>query len=146
MAATSAPCRQRSSTSFHNLVWLAFSPSLLPLMTGEDNPKSWSLARPKEGPRVRVRSCCRSQMNKRIYCLGLSGALVCSCGGGDVGQRTALGPAAVTPMPRDQRPTPVAKNETLRAPLEYRDENESDRVFIENAERAIGQYSDFIAR
>jgi len=32
------------------------------------------------------------------------------------------------------------------APPEYLDQSESDRVFIENADRAIGEYSAFLAR
>jgi len=83
-------------------------------------------------------------MNKRIYCLGLLGILVCSCTVRGVGERAAA--ATVTPAPRAQQRAPVAENETAPAPLEYRDGHESDRVFIENAERAIGEYSEFIAR
>jgi hypothetical protein len=30
--------------------------------------------------------------------------------------------------------------------LEHHDDNAHDRVFIENAERAIGEYNEFIAR
>jgi hypothetical protein len=81
-------------------------------------------------------------MNKRHYFLGLLGVLVCSCGAGDVGSHAAAAPHS----PSTQRPALVAKNETARAPLEYRAENDGDRVFIENAERAIGEYSEFIAR
>ena len=85
-------------------------------------------------------------MNKRSYCLGLLSALVCSCGVADVGARAAVAPTIVTAAPRARPRASVAKNETVRAPLEYRDQNPSDRVFIENAERAISEYSEFIAR
>ena len=85
-------------------------------------------------------------MNKRNHFLGLLAVLVCSCGVGEVASRAAAAPASEPPAPREQRPKPVARNETPRTPLEYRAENDRDRVFIENAERAIGQYSEFIAR
>jgi hypothetical protein len=38
------------------------------------------------------------------------------------------------------------QSESASPPLEYHDETEADRRFIENAERAIGEYSEFIAR
>jgi len=47
------------------------------------------------------------------------------------------GPSALTPPQRAQA--------TARA-IEYDDESEADRVFIENAERAIAEYSEFLVR
>src|SRR4051812_45873889 len=55
MALTSAPGRQRSSTSFHNLAWLAFSPSLFPLMIAEDTSEPRRIcARTTRPPRSRA--------------------------------------------------------------------------------------------
>ncbi len=80
-------------------------------------------------------------MNKRIYLPGLLGVLACSSGAGQVAPR-----AATVPVPREQAHLPVTKNETASAPIEYQDPRDNDRVFIENAERAIGEYSAFLAR
>lgn len=102
-------------------------------------------------------------MNRSIYLVelmalmalvGLGGALGCSAAGGGVGARTSApapaGPesgAATAPSPSAQAsakdtPRPTA----VKAPLEYHDETDADRVFIENAERAIAQYTEFLAR
>jgi len=88
-------------------------------------------------------------MNERIPLAGPLGTLlvlVCSCASGSVGTRVATTPALPTPGPREPRGATVTKHEPMRAPLEYHDEKERDRVFVENAERAIGEYSEFIAR
>lgn len=81
-------------------------------------------------------------MNK-IYLLGLLAVSACSGGAGTGAARAA------TPVVRAQATLPVAQvgeNRAASAPLEYSAQAESDRVFIENAERAIGQYSEFLAR
>ena len=77
-------------------------------------------------------------------CVGLLGVLACS---GVTASQAARAPA-IAPLAY------VANNDSVhRSPipspsptLEYSESRESDRVFIENAERAIGQYSEFIAR
>ncbi|MEI9952904.1 MAG: hypothetical protein WDO74_29005 [Pseudomonadota bacterium] len=83
-------------------------------------------------------------MHKKIFCLGLLSTFACSSGAGHVDLRSA----AATPALSTAEPALVAKGEsaTTRAPLEYRLLDDSDRVFVENAERAIGQYTEFIAR
>ncbi|HEY0465329.1 MAG TPA: hypothetical protein VGC79_14040 [Polyangiaceae bacterium] len=83
-------------------------------------------------------------MSKKIYCLALLSTVACSGGGTGVAARSAT----VQPAPRAETRSTLAQNETAAksTPLEYHDENERDRVFIENAERAIGEYSEFIAR
>lgn len=87
-------------------------------------------------------------MSKKIYSLVLSSAVACSGSAASIGAKTA----ATAPVRTETRATetraPVAKSEapTLSAPRESHDANERDRVFVENAERAIGQYSEFIAR
>ena len=94
-------------------------------------------------------------MNRGIYVLGLLGLLGCASGGNREGARGSLrapelpapefaGPRSGSHAPR----TPTASSPTARASasLEYHDESESDRVFIENAERAIREYSQFLSR
>ena len=83
-------------------------------------------------------------MSKKFYILVLLSAVACSGGTGSAGARTA----AATPAIHTETRAPVVKSavRTANAPLEYRDETEHYRLFIENAERAIGQYSEFIAR
>ena len=51
------------------------------------------------------------------------------------------------PKPKPERER-VSARTTLesRTTLEYHDESDRDRAFIENAERAIAQYNEFIAR
>lgn len=56
------------------------------------------------------------------------------------------GPGATGAASRDPAPASPQQPESRAAALEYHEESESDRVFIENAERAIGEYSEFIAR
>jgi len=56
---------------------------------------------------------------------------------------TPLVPA--TPAVRSKARVLTANDPTVSA-LEHHDDNQQDRVFIENAERAIGEYSEFIAR
>ncbi|HYQ41626.1 MAG TPA: hypothetical protein VER11_06655 [Polyangiaceae bacterium] len=96
-----------------------------------------------------------NQMNKRTYllgCWGFFGLAACSSGAQGVGARVAVTPNGV------ERPVaPVQSREAVaqrgdehrapaKSPLEYHEESESDRVFIENAERAIREYSEFLAR
>jgi hypothetical protein len=87
-------------------------------------------------------------MNKLIrsfWGLGFLGVVGCAAGVG--GSRTPA--AAVAPATRTQAPHAVAartQGTVASAPPEYHDQSESDRVFIENAERAIGEYSAFLAR
>ena len=65
-----------------------------------------------------------------------------------VSSTPALPPTALVPT------TPAGRSNahalTANAPavsaLEHHDDNQQDRVFIENAERAIGEYREFIAR
>jgi len=89
----------------------------------------------------------RSRMNERIghlAWLGLAGALACSSGAGGR-QARAVTEASVG---RGGAPA-LATNGSARSPrtpLEYHVESDGDRVFIENAERAIAEYSEFIAR
>ena len=92
-------------------------------------------------------SLMRSRMNERIgyfAWLGLSGALACSSGAGGREAR-AVTAASV----RSAEAPALATNDGARSPrvpLEYPVESDGDRVFIENAERAIAEYSQFIAR
>jgi hypothetical protein len=82
-------------------------------------------------------------MNNRACSLvwfGLVGAWACSGGAGRIDAQAAT----ATPAPRIRAPEPVSNARTT--PIEYHDPSDSDRVFIENAERAIGQYTEFIAR
>ena len=82
---------------------------------------------------------------RSFWGLGVLGVVGCAAGAG--GSRTPA--AAVAPATRIQAPQAVAtktQRAVASAPAEYHDESESDRVFIENAERAIGEYSEFIAR
>ena len=80
-------------------------------------------------------------MNKFIYWLGSWAVLSCASGTGG-----ARAPSAPAPVLRNQPPAPVREAEAARPTLEERDPGERDRVFVENAERAIGEYSEFIAR
>lgn len=75
---------------------------------------------------------------------GLLTALGCSSGAGNASVHApttarAAGPPAQAALSRVARAAPSE-------PLAYRDALQPDRVFIENAERAIGQYCEFIAR
>lgn len=96
-------------------------------------------------------------MNKRTYllgCWGFFGLVACSGGAQSAGARTVATPTGV------KRAAALAHVETgegtaqrwgersamANAPLEYHEESETDRVFIENAERAIREYSEFLAR
>jgi len=87
-------------------------------------------------------------MNKLIrsfWGLGFLGVVGCAAGAG--GSRTpAAASAPATRIQATQAVAAKAQGAVASAPLDYHDENERDRVFIENAERAIGQYSEFIAR
>jgi hypothetical protein len=83
-------------------------------------------------------------MYKRSYWLGFLTVLSCTSGAGGAPSRSAR--SAPAPVSRNQPQPPVSKTEAARAPLGDRDQAESDRVFAENAERAIGEYSEFIAR
>jgi len=80
-------------------------------------------------------------MNKRIYSVGLLTMMACSSGAGGAAARPAVARAT-----HSQPQAALTKNETARAPLEYQGENDSDLVFIENAERAIAEYTAFLAR
>ena len=81
-------------------------------------------------------------MNTHLLALGILGLWGCS---GAVQSREAR---AVTTRPALNAPAPVAEHAPVpeRAPLTYHSESDSDRVFIENAERAIREYREFIAR
>jgi len=90
-------------------------------------------------------------MNQPTYlfgCLGLFAVIACSSGSSGTGTRAAT---AMPLTPRAQgarvhtKGTASAHEAAPRA-LEYHLESESERLFIENAERAIGQYSEFLAR
>ena len=80
-------------------------------------------------------------MNDRILAIGLFGLGLWGC------SRAVLEPAATAPL-AELAPASVAEPAPAkaRAPLAYHDESERDRVFIENAERAIREYREFIAR
>ena len=80
-------------------------------------------------------------MHNHGYFLGLLAALVCSCGASDAPARSA--PALAS---RAQLQPPATKSQPVRAPGDDREQGGSERVFVENAERAIGEYSEFIAR
>ena len=83
-------------------------------------------------------------MNKRYWLgLWLGSWAVLSCASGTGGARAPSAPALAA---RNQPPAPVIQTEAARAPLDDRNQSERDRVFVENAERAIGEYSEFIAR
>ncbi|MEI9940945.1 MAG: hypothetical protein WDO69_27320 [Pseudomonadota bacterium] len=83
-------------------------------------------------------------MGKLICSLGLFGVLACSGGAGSI---SSAGAAPASPAVPARGLVPVASDQAQAAPLEYRNEAaESDRVFVENAERAIGQYTEFLAR
>jgi len=84
-------------------------------------------------------------MNNRIATLvglGMLGLWGCSAGPGGRAQTAAK----VAPVQASEPVAPVSPSKTASAPLEFNAESESDRVFIENAERAIGQYSEFLSR
>lgn len=95
-------------------------------------------------------------MSQRIYalgCLGFCALVACSAAPG-AGAPTATRSVALErttrPATLDETASSVpkfadARTGTPRA-LEYHGESESDRRFIENAERAIGEYSEFLAR
>ncbi len=82
-----------------------------------------------------------------LGCLGLCAGLACSSGGGGAGARTAVS-APHEAVTRVQAPVAAGTHQgaSPTQPLEYQSLSESDRVFIENAERAIDQYSEFLAR
>ena len=79
-------------------------------------------------------------MNRRLYALGLLGLTACAGGVGNAGARVDT---AVAHAPA---PAPLAKRAPTSTPLEYHDESDSDRVFVQNAQRAIREYTEFIAR
>lgn len=86
-------------------------------------------------------------MSRNIYGWGLLVVWGCSGANGGAAARTPTarlaGPRSeVTTAPSDSRSPSAAASSRL----EYHDETETDRQFIENAERAIGEYSEFIAR
>jgi len=86
-----------------------------------------------------------NQLIRSFWGLGFLGLVGCATGA--VGSRTPA--AAVAPATRIQATHAVAAKKqgaVASAPPEYYDQSESDRVFIENAERAIGEYSAFLAR
>lgn len=88
-------------------------------------------------------------MSRSIYLVGLVGMLGCSSTGTGAASHPAT-PADATAgvviaSVASARTSPVAPAEPAAA-LEYHDESESDRGAIENAERAIRQYEEFLAR
>lgn len=91
-------------------------------------------------------------MSRSIYIVGLAGVLGCSGAGAGARASTPAGTTAGGAATARVQHTPTATPRAAAQPtpstaaLEYHDESESDRVFIENAERAIRQYSEFLAR
>jgi hypothetical protein len=78
----------------------------------------------------------------KIWGLALLSAVGCAGGRGGVAARVA--PAA--PVTGSDRVVNSQTRAGAPAPLEYHEQSDSDRVFIENAERAIGEYTAFINR
>jgi len=94
-------------------------------------------------------------MSRHFYGLGLLVLLGCSGAGGGAGAPAATaglagpvsGTGAATAMSASPSPSSrPSQSASVSSPLEYHDETEADRRFIENAERAIAEYSQFIAR
>ena len=92
-------------------------------------------------------------MNRSICVVGLMGLLGCSSAVGGAGARpsasTLAGPRSGKAVAASNAgiATPRASQfESPTAALEYHAESAADQRFIENAERAIGEYSEFIAR
>jgi len=81
-------------------------------------------------------------MNTRLLALGMLGLCACSRALPQHGAR------AVTTRPALQATAPVAEHAPApeRTPLAYHSERDTDRAFIESAERAIREYREFIAR
>jgi hypothetical protein len=106
---------------------------------------------PKEDARSRVTRLMNDWTRLQGW-WGLASVLACGCAGGLDAQsaQSAPAPRVQAPAPRVQAPEPVAQGAVAsgnaNAPLEYHEQSDSDRVFIENAERAIGEYTEFIAR
>ncbi|HYP99534.1 MAG TPA: hypothetical protein VER96_12760 [Polyangiaceae bacterium] len=92
-------------------------------------------------------------MSRSIYVVGLVGMLGCSSVGTGAVSHPAT-PAVVIAPVASARTAPVAAAPSVpsepSAPattaLEYHDESESDRGALENAERAIRLYEEFLAR
>jgi hypothetical protein len=93
-------------------------------------------------------------MSRSIWGLGL--LVVLGCSGAGAGARApAATPDLAGPSESGAAPAMSTRASSSRASaqsgsasgtLEYHDETEADRRFIENAERAIAEYSEFIAR
>ena len=92
-------------------------------------------------------------MNQRFFavwgpvslcCFSILSVVACSSGASS----TVVRAASAAPAARASAPALAANPAApaANAPLAYHDENERDRVFIANAERAIGEYTEFIAR
>ncbi|HEX2672826.1 MAG TPA: hypothetical protein VHM25_18205 [Polyangiaceae bacterium] len=93
-------------------------------------------------------------MSRHIYGWGF--IVICGCSGATgaasapaatarlAGPRSGPEVATVTSAPAS--PSGSGSRSASSSRLEYHDETEADRRFIENAERAIGEYSAFIAR
>ena len=83
-------------------------------------------------------------MIERVYSLGWVGLIgVCACSGG-AGGAVAREPTAPIAVQTGQ---PASETATAResGALAYDQLSEADRVFVENAERAIGEYTQFVA-
>ncbi|HKO49678.1 MAG TPA: hypothetical protein VJV79_18240 [Polyangiaceae bacterium] len=87
-------------------------------------------------------------MSTRSYWLALLGVSACSSGVGNMGApATATMPAThATSAARSEAPAPNAASQAVLAPLEYHHESDSVRVSVQNTERAIREYTEFIAR
>ena len=88
-------------------------------------------------------------MQKRLYWLGSVCLLGCSGPAAVPGQAQA--PVALAERPQKEASSeagaPRERPRVSASPLlAYQDETESDRVFVANAERAIGEYREFLAR
>ena len=83
-------------------------------------------------------------MSQRVYCFGLLSVLACSSGVGAAGARASA--KAPVPVASPRATAPIAKSAVASAPRAYQDQADRDRLFIENAERAIGEYTAFLAR
>jgi hypothetical protein len=72
---------------------------------------------------------------------------VVACSGAVTTAHGARVQTLVAPAPTDESASATsAMSPTTNARLDYQEMSESDRLFIENAERAIGEYSEFLAR
>lgn len=85
-------------------------------------------------------------MSKKIYRLAMITMMACSGCTRSMDAHTARVPPVAPGEGRAQAAKGATTTLSLDDPLDDHDQSASDRLFIENAERAIGQYSEFIAR